>query len=134
MKTLIWLDDMRNPYTGSWLIDFAPEYTIENKVVWVKNYNEFKDFIIKNGLPDTIGFDHDLGEDITIEKVKSGVNKKIARKEKKLAKSGFDCAKWLVDYCLDNDLNICDWFVQSANPVGKENINSILSSFKKFKS
>ena len=59
------------------------------------------------------------------------MNKKKAREVKKLAKSGYDCAKWLVDYCIDNDTQIPYWNVQSANPVGKENINGLLINAKK---
>jgi hypothetical protein len=60
-----------------------------------------------------------------------GFNKKKAREVKKLAKSGYDCAKWLVDYCIDHDLQIPDLNIQSANPVGKENINGLLNNAKK---
>jgi hypothetical protein len=59
------------------------------------------------------------------------VGKKKARELKKLAKSGFDCAKWLVDYCIDNKFQIPEWNIQSANPVGKENINGLLNNAKK---
>jgi hypothetical protein len=45
--------------------------------------------------------------------------------------SGFECAKWMVNYCLDNNLHLPDWHIQSANPVGAENIKSYLQSFAK---
>jgi hypothetical protein len=131
VRILVWLDDMRNPYQGSWLHDYAPEYETKNSVTWVKSYDEFVEQIETNGLPDMIAFDHDLGEDEAIEKVKNGVNKKVARQEKKIAKSGYDAAKWLVDYCLDNKLEMCKWVVQSANPVGVENINGLLINYIK---
>lgn len=129
--TLLWIDDIRDPLTGNWIADFAPEYFSCKKIVWVKSYEEFTRWIKFNGLPSKICFDHDLGENVAIELVASGVEKLKAREIKKLAKSGFDCAKWLVDYCLDNSLQLPDWNVQSANPVGKENINSLLSNAKK---
>ena len=34
-------------------------------------------------------------------------------------------------YCLDNKIQIPGWNIQSANPVGKENINSLLFNAKK---
>ncbi|MFA7615080.1 MAG: cyclic-phosphate processing receiver domain-containing protein [Weeksellaceae bacterium] len=74
----------------------------------VYGFEEFIEFIIQNGLPDFISFDHDLGE----------------------GKSGFDCAKWLVEYCLDNQVPLPEFTVHSQNPVGKENIESLLKSFK----
>lgn len=109
MKTLLWLDDYRNPYNVNeeWLI-FSP---IKNpNTIWVKNYNDFINWILINGLPDAICFDHDLGE----------------------IYSGFDCAKWLVEYCIDNNLKLPLWNCQSANPVGRENINSLLNNYNKY--
>lgn len=128
---VLWLDDVRDPFTGNWVRDFAPEFFSSRKIVWVKNYDEFTRWIKYNGLPTKICFDHDLGEDIAMELVSRGVNKSKARDVKKLAKSGYDCAKWLVDYCLDNKTQIPEWNIQSANPVGKENINSLLANAKK---
>jgi hypothetical protein len=129
--TLVWIDDIRDPFTGSWIADFAPEFFACKKIVWVKSYEEFTRWIQYNGLPQKICFDHDLGENVAIELVASGVEKSKAREIKKLAKSGYDCAKWLVDYCLDNSLQLPNWSIQSANPVGKENINSLLTNAKK---
>jgi len=93
-KVLLYLDDLRS----------APE-----KFVLVKNYEEFTVFILQNGLPDFISFDHDLG----------------------LEESGFDCAKWLVNYCLDYQKKLPEFVVHSKNPVGEENIESLLNHFKK---
>jgi hypothetical protein len=129
-KNLLWLDDLRNPFEGKWIEEFAPEYLNSGSIIWVLNYEEFIEWIRKNGLPQKICFDHDLGEDVAIKLVSKGINKKKAREVKKLAKSGYDCAKWLVDYCIDHDLQIPDWNIQSANPVGKENINGLLINAK----
>lgn len=109
MGTLLWLDDYRNPYKGGWLYEFAREYETNGGVIWLKSYNEFVSWINENGLPDKIAFDHDLGDN---------------------SKSGFECCKWLVDYCIDNNKSTPDWVVQSSNPVGKDNINGLLSNFK----
>jgi hypothetical protein len=76
----------------------------------VRSYSEFVNWIEKNGLPDVISFDHDLGEE---------------------PQSGMDAAKWLVDYCLDNELKLPSWLVHSVNPPGYENIKGLLTSFEK---
>jgi hypothetical protein len=128
---LLWLDDLRNPFSGNWIRDFAPEYFSLGKIIWVKSYDDFTKWIKYNGLPQKICFDHDLGEDVAMELVSYGMTKSKAREVKKLAKSGFDCAKWLVDYCLDNKIQMPEWEIQSANPVGKENINSLLNNARK---
>ncbi len=108
MKTLLWLDDVRDPNTNDWLV-FSP---IESpyKVYWVKDYREFVDWIVSNGLPYAICFDHDLGDtdDLT----------------------GYDAAKWLVNYCIDSNKELPKYNIQSANPVGKDNINGLLNNFR----
>ncbi len=88
-----------------------PEYNPKvDEIVWLKEYPEFVDYIREFGLPDEIFFDHDLGDD-------------------ELG-TGYDAAKWLVNYCMDRDLNLPLWSVQSANPVGRQNINGILNNYK----
>lgn len=47
-------------------------------------------------------------------------------------KTGYDCAKWLVEYCINNNKSLPKYAIQSANPVGRENINSLLTNFNKF--
>jgi len=108
---LLWLDDIRDPNDKNvnWL-EYSPISKIE-KTIWVKNFSEFKLYIETNGLPEAICFDHDLGDDTP---------------------SGYDCSKWLVDYCIDNNLKLPKWNCQSANPVGKKNIDSLLINYLKF--
>jgi hypothetical protein len=81
MKKLLWLDDIRCPFVGTWVDDFSPINTNNIVVEWVKSYSEFVNWINKNGLPDAICFDHDLG------KLQDGTEL-----------NGYDCAKWLVEY------------------------------------
>jgi len=115
MKKLIWLDDQRNPYSN-W-IECSPIGKCVD-IIWCKSYTEFIRWITDNGLPDAICFDHDLGDEII----------GFPSDEK----TGYDCAKWLVRYCEDNDLKLPKWNIQSSNPVGKENIKSLLTNFEKY--
>jgi len=92
----LYLDDIRNPKSDGWIV--------------VRNYEEFVQYIDKNGLPDEISFDHDLGEDV---------------------KTGYDCAKWLCEYCWMNGIPIPPYNVHSANPVGRDNIIGTLKSYEK---
>ena len=108
MKTLLWLDDVRDPLQNDWL-NFSPIGKLVN-VIWVTNYQEFIDWIMTYGLPDAVCFDHDSDSCET---------------------TGYDCAKWLVEYCIDNNKSLPKYAIQSANPVGRENINSLLTNFKK---
>lgn len=104
MTILLWLDDERDPANSRWH-DYFP--VMPTDVAWVKSYAEFIEWIDTNSLPDGICFDHDLGD----------------------GPSGMDAAKWLTEYCLDNDVNLPAWSVQSANPIGKLNITALLESF-----
>ena len=113
--TLLWLDDIRDPNTNNWLDRFSPVKPIyDYYVVWVKSYKEFKDWIDSNGLPAAVCFDHDLGD--------VGDNEK----------TGYDCAKYLVQFCIDNDLDIPKFGIQSSNGPGADNIRAYLSNYHKF--
>lgn len=132
MDKLLWLDDLRNPFEGEWLEKFAPEYLSGDcEIVWVKDYHAFTDWIKKNGLPTKIAFDHDLGEDVAKGKVAKGMSKRQARKEKRLTPTGLDAVEWVVDYCIDKGLEFPKWVIQSANPVGVENMRSLILNFIK---
>jgi len=105
MKKL-WLDDIRNP----------PDETWDR----VKDYDEFIAYITQNGMPDYISFDHDLG----MEHVKAYYKepKKVLFEEGFIKKTGYDCAKWLVQ----NDYQIKDFGIHSMNPIGALNIRTLL--------
>lgn len=108
MKTLLWLDDARDPTINDW-INFSP-IGKNVDIIWVTSFQEFIDYISINGLPDGICFDHDLGEELT----------------------GYDCASWLIEYCLKYKKQIPPYNIQSANVVGKQRIDSLLKDFDKF--
>lgn len=137
---LLWLDDERNPFERDWVKNFAPEFVGKpSSIVWVVNFEEFTSWIGRNGLPHTIGFDHDLGihrpnmshEDILSYPMREGATG-YWREPIIERMTGYDCAKWLVDYCLDKDLPLPHYFSQSSNPAGKENILGLLDNYKKF--
>ncbi|MDP9961886.1 cyclic-phosphate processing receiver domain-containing protein [Chryseobacterium lathyri] len=68
------------------------------------------------GLPEMISFDHDLA-DIHYLKPDS---------DEYAEKTGYECAKWLIEYCMDHYLDLPKFYCHSMNPVGKENILSLL--------
>ena len=80
--------------------------------IGVRNYKEFVKYIEEDELPHFISFDHDLGG----------------------GKTGYDCAKWLVEYCLERWLPLPEFSVHSQNPVGRLNISAHLANYiKNFK-
>ena len=108
-QTLLWLDNAQSPFTGDLLELFNP---IEKNaaVVWVHNYDEFEQWIIANGLPDGICFDYDLGDD----------------------KSGFDCARFLVRYCMNYALPLPKYAFHSVDRFGQESMNITFERYKRF--
>jgi hypothetical protein len=133
MEYKLFLDDLRTPRMGS---KNLPEYSdlYENQEwVVVRSYGDFVNYITEHGLPKLVSFDHDLG----IEHIKyyfdngGHDNPPDPMNADFEEKTGYDCAKWLVDYCIDNQANLPDYLVHSANPIGKKNIESYLENFKK---
>ena len=57
--TLLWIDDIRNPFDG-WAERYAP--FPPDEIICAKNYDEVLTFLEKRGCPDKVCFDHDLGE------------------------------------------------------------------------
>lgn len=95
----IFLDDIRVPADESWVI--------------IKTYREFIGLIITqdfNSISE-ISLDHDLGL------------------EEETEKTGYDAAKWLVQYSMDNFIDLPLIKVHSANPVGSKNIISLINNY-----
>lgn len=112
-KTFLFLDDLRIP-ADAYQYSLNP-FFLKNKWIIVRTYTEFIGWIIQNGLPHYISFDHDLSD---IESTQE--------------KTGYDCALWLVDYCLNHQLQCPEWYCHSMNPVGKTKIMGLLEQFKSF--
>jgi hypothetical protein len=119
MEKVLWLDDLRDPSQGQFKIWLNLAFGENLDVTWVKNYDEFVKYFKKNEMPYAISFDHDLGNELTDH---PELNEK----------TGLDCAKWIVDYCMNNAVRLPKYFVHSANPVGRENIQSYLDNYLKF--
>ena len=131
MKKLLWLDDFRDPFDqkSDWL-KYSP-IGRDVDVIWVKNYQEFVDYIMIHGLPDAICFDHDLSDEHYNAKMYLGEEYNELY-DTFVEKTGYDCAKWLCDYCLDNNKDIPPYNIQSYNPIGKKNIDLLLKNFISF--
>lgn len=111
MSYHLFLDDIRDPSWVHWMKLPCPD----DGWVVVRSHEEFVSVIERDGLPSFISFDHDLDQEGQIE----------------AELTGMDCAKWLVDFCLDNDLLVPEFAVHSQNPPGRANIEGILTSFQK---
>lgn len=116
-QTVIWIDDERNPHSDVWNSVATNKKYVQGDptIVWLVNYREFRNWL-DTAVHDTevlwptlVCFDHDLGEE----------------------KTGFDCAKYLVEVCMKHNLRLPAYTCHSSNPAGRENILSYLNSYKK---
>ena len=106
-RIVIFLDDFRKPnkYVNMNINRVYQAYSYKDFVYLLnKLYNKYNRI-------DEIWFDHDLGD------VNDG--------------TGYDCAKYLVQFCEDNNIKLPEYHIQSANQVGKLNIDSYLKSYIK---
>lgn len=128
----LFLDDIREPSQ-------AYEYTKDMRYIskeWdvVRNYDQFIDYIETVGMPYLISFDHDLADShYTPEIYWSDYSKSKNWQDSQVhkEKTGYECAKWLVEYCMNNKLSLPEYLCHSMNPVGKDNILGLLDNFKK---
>lgn len=118
MSYKLFLDDERYPRQVHWV-----QEVFLNPFDWVivRSYAEFVKYIEENGLPSIISFDHDLSDEHYAEGFQ-GLPPRSDYKEK----TGYECAKWLVEYCMDHKKKIPKFYVHSLNPVGRENIKCLL--------
>jgi hypothetical protein len=131
MKKLF-LDDLRIP-SDCLTIHYMP-YRIHDLSIYneewdiVRSHGQFLKWIETNGLPGFVSFDHDLGNSTNLREVLPIWEWFDIDNNREY--TGMDSAKWLVNYCIDNDLKLPEFAVHSANPSGYENINVLLKSFK----
>lgn len=142
-KYNLFLDDVRIPYDA---FNYTKDTDFSLKE-WsiVRNYDEFVKFITSNYtnrkmFPGLIAFDHDLADEhyYPLETSDEYQDRKRVNdidgfyNEKFKEKTGYHCAKWLIDFCLDNNLELPNFKCHSMNPSGRENILGLLNNFKKF--
>ena len=122
VKYNLFLDDVRMPHT-------TYNYT-KNKIYidfdWQvkRSYDEFVEMIIDNGLPEVVSFDHDLAD---AHYDPNTWTENFVYQEK----TGMDCVKWLVNYCIDKGKPFPTWYIHSMNPIGSENMRSYITSYLK---
>ena len=118
-KVSIYLDDIRTPNDERWII--------------CRNYDEFVDKVDEIGLDniETISLDHDLGETAVREYFKNVTNNYILDYSNIHEKTGYDCAKWLVEKSIETEVNLPTILTHSANPIGSANIMGYINNYLK---
>lgn len=132
MSYNLFLDDERVPHqVGSYIMPYSLKKYYNEKWLIVRNYDEFVKIIQEKGIPDLISFDHDLADEhyrksmFDTDKHYNNYYTDGTFKEK----TGYECAKWLIDYCIENNIHFPEYIVHTMNPIGKENILSLIKSF-----
>lgn len=117
----LFLDDERNPADVTWiLIGGVGSQGAEWEIV--RSLDEAINWVKKNGFPDVISFDHDLG----LEHYSGDYSAR---------NTGYDFAKWLTEFDMDTG-SMPDHFkftVHSKNPTGAENIRKLMHNYIRFK-
>lgn len=112
----LFLDDIRVPNMAHNLSKgLGINFSDENNWTIVRDYFEFIKIINSNlDSIKLISFDHDLacyadGKEFT----------------------GKDAANYLINYCIDNNKKLPNWYVHSDNTSGKKNITSLMINYMK---
>jgi len=122
MSYNLFLDDIRRPEDTGYMK--LPIYEMVEWII-VRNYYAFQTIIENKGIPDIISFDHDLA----IEHYKE---QNFDYTDPEYEKTGYHCAKWLIDYCMDSEKELPKKIiVHSMNPYGSKNIKSLFDTYFK---
>lgn len=79
-----------------------------------RNWEDVMMCLRLHGMPGYVSFDHDLGDEYT----------------------GYDIAKFLIELDMGDELKIpydFEFYVHSQNPVGRDNIQSVLDGYLRFR-
>ena len=112
MSYRLFLDDERFPRQVTWVLlptNFDPDWVI------VRTYDQFVEHITKNGLPEFIAFDHDLGL------LPDGTEDRST-----------DVLKWLDTAGYVEAFPPPKYAVHSDNPEGAKSIHAFMQSWAKF--
>jgi hypothetical protein len=101
---------------------------IQKEWIVVRNYHAFISLIEGKGIPEIISFDHDLADEhYDYQEHLDGDYYDIMTE-----KTGYHCAKWLIDYCIDNNKELpATILIHSMNPAGSMNIKSLFQTYFK---
>lgn len=131
----LFLDDIRN-------LDEAFSYTKyerfkEDDWIIVRDYSQFVEtieekFFHLSAFPEIIAFDHDLADEHYMPQPLWGTDYNVfAENQGFEEKTGYNCAEWLINFCMDNEVKLPEYYCHSMNPAGRENILFLLKNFEK---
>lgn len=125
MSYNLFLDDKKNA-KDVWSTTKTPEYAVYNWVT-IKDYDSFVDIIKEQGLPTRISFDHNLSD----EHYGYEDSKDIPYDSFEI-KTGYDCALWLIEYCIDYSYSLPVCKIHCNMDKGAKNIQKLLDNFNSY--
>ena len=133
LKLLDNLDLNESNILFKWSVDLHNKVNKKLGFEYGTTYDEFVNWIKQNGLPDLISFDHDLADEHIQYYFDNGGHHNPPNPQETTftEKTGYDCAKWLVEYCMKKGVKHPPYQVHSMNPIGKQNIISYVESYNK---
>jgi hypothetical protein len=137
MKTYsLFLDDVRMPIDC--VLYMRNQIYTNLEWVIVRSYTEFVNCIEerykKGEFPNLVSFDHDLADEHYDPKMYHGVDSYNDASTKFIEPTGKECADWLVQFCIDNDINMPASIVHSMNPAGVERIKQSIADYNRYMS
>jgi hypothetical protein len=96
----------------------------------VRSYEEFIEYVNKNGIPDVVSFDNDLMDvcDNTISTETLARSYSMKDWENSPIKTGAHCAAWLCERCKALQTPLPKYYVHSANEFARPIIKAIMES------
>lgn len=115
----LFLDDERMPGDVTWVELPDVPWTI------VRDFRAFVQAVLQRGIPATVSFDHDLAWE-HYQALATG-QLELAGYDQFAELTGYHCAKWLVEHCLQRGLRLpAAVFIHTMNPIGRDRIHAIL--------
>ncbi|MCK9430027.1 MAG: hypothetical protein M0R17_08490 [Candidatus Omnitrophica bacterium] len=128
-KYCLYLDDVRIP----------PLYYFNQEIVdWivVRDYKQFVEMIeskfqFEDSFPSLISFDHDLTDAHYVPEMYDSIEQYNKVAVNFIEKTGLDCAKWLIEFVLEHNVEMPKITIHSMNPVGRQRIQNIFDDYYK---
>jgi len=130
----LFLDDIRQP-KDCLTYTHEPRYGTREWEV-VRSHDEFISNVTRNWaegkFPELVSFDHDLADEHYDPAMYHGVEAYNAKSVKFDTPTGNETAKWFVQFCIDQSIELPECLVHSMNPAGKQRIKSTLQDYERY--
>jgi hypothetical protein len=132
----LFLDDIREPNECLTYLH-EPRYGTRKWVV-VRSHAEFVQLVVDKWndgqFPELVSFDHDLADEHYDPTMYHGVDAYNAKSVNFKEETGNETARWFVQFCIDQSIELPECLVHSMNPSGKERIKQTLKDYDRYMS